>query len=174
MESLEKKLEDSNTDCPMEVCYDDYLWPNGTNVLVHKTDGSNKHTTYTCPKLLPPNFSITVKFVELYSKSHITIGVTDKILNEVGSKYLGGDYGSGNWGISGSGTVGEGGKWTSAKCIYQKGDTITFFGNNGVISFAVNGSYNSEYTFNVGSKNLYLAVTLYYADDTIEIYQETL
>lgn len=170
MESSSSKNIESKE---MQTCYEDYFWDNGSKLLVHNSN-ENKHRTYTCPKLLPPYFNITVKFAHLHSGGHITIGVTDKIINEGSSKYLGGDYGAGNWGVSGSGTLGEGGKWGSTKCIYKEGDTLTLYGNNGVITFAVNGVLHKDYSYNVGSSKLFLAVTLYYQGDQIEIYQETL
>jgi hypothetical protein len=168
-------MENTNSNSTYEIMINcsGYTWDNGTNFLHHKKD-TNTHATYKAPKLLPPCFQILIKFVKLQSSSHITLGVTDKIINENGTKYLGGEYGPGNWGISGTGTVGQGGSWASATCNYKQGDIITFFGKNGVITFAVNGVLNTSYSYHVGSDKLYLAVTLYYKDDCLEIVEETL
>jgi hypothetical protein len=154
-------------------CYEQLLWPNNSNILVHNPEIDSQRT-YTCTKLLPSNFMIIIRFLKLKSSDHISLGVTDKLLNHSEPKYLGGDFGAGNWGISGQDTVGEGGRFENAKCSYKQNDTFTIFGVNGKIQFAVNGVKNEEYKYNIGTDKLYLAVTLTYKEDSLEICEETL
>jgi hypothetical protein len=124
--------------------------------------------TKSCTNPLPENFNIKIKLKEISHPGHISIGVSDtEIKRDEG--ILGGDFGSGNWGLAGNGALGEGGQWTQG-LEFKEGDIINLIGKGSVITYMINEeSPPGDYKYDLGKKPLYLTFTFYYANQKIEL-----
>jgi len=140
-------------------------WPNNSYSWRH--DLSNTHHTLTSTMLLESSFSISIRVLKMNPNGYITIGVSNKQIDEK-KGYLGGDFGKGSWGICGQGSLGQEGNWTTGK-TYKEGDIVTITGDNGVISYSVNDEDNSSFKYDMKTTNLYLGATFYYKGDELEI-----
>ena len=140
-------------------------FPDGTYIYVHKSSSSK---TFSCPDVLPASFEVKIKLINIHSPNTV-IGVSNKVHDE-SKVYLGGDLGPGNWGIAGNESLGEEGKWSSRQCLgFDIGDEIIIKGENGVISYSVNGNNDNNYSYDLRTTELYLSFSFYFENDTIEI-----
>lgn len=131
----------------------------GTYIYHHSTPNTFK--TFTLPDVLPPTFEISIKMNKC-TCGYLVCGVSNRIMDE-NRGYLGGDMGPGNWGLASNGSLGENGTWKSGKA-FNTLDVLTLKGDCGVISYAINGVYES-YQYDLGTSDLYLAFTFYYEDE---------
>lgn len=140
-------------------------FPNGTRFF--KTPSGNALKTISNSNELPEMFNISFKFTKVLYPGHLVLGVSDKILNaEAG--YLGGDLGTGNWGLAGNGSIGEEGKWVTGEG-YKQGDIVTLIGKGSAITYFINGKNNTRYKYDLKKKPLFLTFSYYYADEIMEI-----
>ena len=135
----------------------------GTHIYTHEVDG---HKTLTCLELMPSNFETKIKVNEC-TVGYVVLGVSNAVLNEARG-YLGGEMGNGNWGIASNGSLGEKGTWKSGKS-YKSGDIVTIKGEDGIITYAVNDEWDTSYSCDMNTTELYIAASLYYKGNQIEI-----
>jgi len=133
------------------------VWPNGSKLFMHKDSGYFTFSCYSSHYNSFVSFKIYIKKTE--SPGHIVLGLSNKIFNDT-KGYLGGDLGTGNWGIAGNGSLGEEGKW-SRGLSYKEGDIVEILYNYGTISYSINGAPNS-YTYKTVWSAVYLSATVYY------------
>lgn len=152
-------VEDSDESPASMVVNKIPTFADGSNIYHHSTPSTFK--TFTLPDLLPACFEIPIKMTKI-TVGYLVCGVSNKVMDE-NRGYLGGDMGQGNWGIASNGSLGENGSWKSGKA-FNTGDVLTLKGENGVITYAVNGEFQT-YQFDLGTSELYLAFTFYYEDE---------
>lgn len=155
----EVPVEDSDESPASMVVNRIPTFADGTNVYRHTTPSTFK--TFTLPDLLPACFEVPIKMTKI-TVGYLVCGVSNKVMDE-NRGYLGGDMGQGNWGIASNGSLGENGSWKSGKG-FNTGDTLILKGDNGVITYSVNGE-TQNYSYDMGTSDLYLAFTFYYEDE---------
>lgn len=138
------------------------VWENKTRFLRHSVDIL---TTQTGIKSYN-NVSVQIRLRKAKNAAFIVLGFSDKPLH-LAKGFLGGDIGSGNWGLAGNGALGEEGKWKRADS-YKEGDIITLNFHNKVITYKINGKHN-DYSFKFSKSSVYLACSMYYNGDELEI-----
>ena len=135
---------------------------------IFATSGGNFLRTITAKNPCPNNFVIKILMKKLKYPGHVSIGLSEKILKE-NKGYLGGDMGTGNWGLAGNGSLGEQGKWAKGYA-YAEGDVLTIYGNEGTISYKIN--HNSEtknYSYNLSNNPLYFGISFFYEGDILQL-----
>lgn len=163
IETLKKEL--NRKDLEYEFIPD--LFNNRERIFI--TGKGNFLRTITSKNAFPTKFVIKIKLKKLKNPGHVSIGVSDKIINSENKGYLGGDLGQGNWGLAGNGSLGEQGRW-SRGLAYTEGDILTISGNSGILTYSVNNSeLTKNYSHNLGNKNLYFAISYYYEDDILQL-----
>lgn len=140
------------------------LFPNNSTQLVTAT--KNKFKTMSSSFPLPDNCQINIKCTKLAHNGHMVLGFSNKVLNE-DRGYLGGDMGTGNWGIAGNGSLGEEGKWKKG-AAYIEGDVVSLIKSGNLISYKINNRPN-DYKYILTGKELYLALTCYYEGEILDI-----
>jgi hypothetical protein len=137
------------------------LWGNKTKILSHTFNGL---LTRTAEQPFE-NISIGLKLRSTNS-SYIVVGFSSKKIC-IPKGYLGGDLGTGNWGIAGNGNIGEEGSW-KAGTKYTNNDIIRISFNEGLITYSVNNKPNN-YSYFLKTPTAYLACTLFTQGDELEI-----
>jgi len=159
------KLEDYE-ESPAMLTKNNLVFNDGSKFYKHELQGVR---TFTINKVLGDNFSFSIK-INKYDTSHYcydVIGLSNREIDE-NKGYLGQEYGKGTWGVGPSKYIGEDGKNTSQGQAFGTGDVITFSRSNGVGRYMENYEHN-DYSYNMGTTNLYPAFTIYAKDDEFEI-----
>ena len=163
-EVKQENINDNETEESPASIRPSLLWPNNSKIWIHNLSNSVKNRTFTINTILQPSFEIPVKIIS-GDASCMVIGVSKEELDSK-KTYLGGDIDN-SWGIAGNNSLGEMHIWTTGKG-YKIGDVVTISGNNGIISYRINNIDNSSYQFDMGTTNLYFAVTLN-NEDSLEL-----
>lgn len=138
--------------------YPDFRWFNSSKSYSHTAD---KMFTFTSTFGKQGYWSAKILVKKSQNAGYVVVGVFNKYYNEW-KGYLGGDLGTGNWGIAGNGALGESGSWKKG-LTHKEGDIIEIIYNKGKISYNINGAPNI-YTFYLGpDAPTYLAATVYYS-----------
>jgi len=148
------------------------IWPNDSYVYVHEKE--NKKHTFTVNTILESNFNIAIKVLKTSNSGYISIGLSDHVIDQEEGGWLGGDsgeVGQGCFGVSTNSAKGINGAWNvgGGGIIYKEGDVFHLSGSNGVISYTINDRDNSSFSHDMKTTNLYLAVSMYYKGDSLEI-----
>lgn len=139
------------------------LWENKTKFLKHQCEIVTTQTALQ-PSL---SFNVKIRIKKTKNSAFIVLGFSNKPLH-VAKGYLGGDFGLGNWGLAGNGALGEEGKWKKGE-TFKENDVITLNYDSGKITYRINNIENKySYIFN-GAPQLYLASSMYYIGDELEI-----
>jgi len=131
-----------------------------------KTSGGNFLRTISSEIPLPDVFTVKIKMKKLDHAGHMVIGVSDRIIND-NKGYLGGDMGTGNWGLAGNGAMGEDGKWSRGQ-DYKQGDVLTLKGKGTELTYMINDKPN-DYKYVLKNKPLYLTISYYYENQILEL-----
>lgn len=123
---------------------------------------SNGFHTFSCPTPISEG-SVKVIVKGSSNTGYIVIGFSNRILNEK-KGYLGGDFGTGNWGLAGNGSIGEEGKWNKAGSAFTQGDMIEVVYSKGLVYYTINGEKKNNYLykFKFPHQEVYFTVTVYY------------
>ena len=111
-------------------------------------------------------YNVIIRMDKITSSGHICIGFSNRRLC-IAKGFLGGDLGSGNWGLAGNGALGESGKWVKGEA-FKQGDKVTLTLRNQEISYRINDKEN-YYKFKFPYPQVYLAATFYYENDSVTI-----
>ena len=137
------------------------VWENKSKTLVNHTQQIITRTGIKAFSCIDIKLKVNCK-----NTSYVVVGISNKPLN-IAKGYLGGDLGTGNWGIAGNGSLGEEGKWVTGQ-KYNNNEIINIKFDNGNISYIINGIKNS-YSKKLSFSTAYIACTLYNENDRIDI-----
>lgn len=160
--SHSSNLLDTFTYNPGSVNIEVPVWENKTRILKHSTEllttqtGLKSYTEVSCK----------IKITNTKNPAFIVLGFSSKPIH-VAKGFLGGDLGTGNWGLAGNGALGEEGKWKKGD-TFKSGDIVTLEFSSKIIRYYINGRENG-YSFKFSGDKVYIACSLFYAGDTIEI-----
>jgi len=137
-----------------------YFWPNGSKIYKHENTGDLKNITISNNVPLPNPFSYTIRLNKITNFDHATIGFTNSIKDNQAC-YVG-DGDMGNWGLCVVGVSIIASSYTFVEWKLRQDDTMTINGDNGDITFQINGVENNyKYHVDNWSDCLYLAATFY-------------
>jgi hypothetical protein len=100
--------------------------------------------------------NINIKINKLFTNVRSSIGFATSFDRPFVS-YLG--FGSDQWGMCLDGGYMVNANYTKLMDGFKEGDTITFFGDNGIIRVRKNNIFN-DYSHNFGTADLYFGATL--------------
>lgn len=128
----------------------------GNKIFTFKQEGT---ITNTIPLPFQIEFSIKINILE--SPVLFSIGFSNKVINDTNRLYLGGDFGTGNWGINGRKMIGEEGNWKNCENYFSEGDIITLVLDNGFVRYKINGKENLySYKFIETNEEYYLGISV--------------
>lgn len=144
----------------------DIKWQNGLSVF-KKTNEKNCLTTFSTLTPLQRKFMVKIKLNKCYPDT-TCIGLTTKLIKDK-NQYLGLDKNLIEWSVMGNGTINEEGKFKAIKNIgFKEGDIVCLKFYNGFVSYYVN-DIKAVYSYYFNKRTFYIAATLYFDEDEIEI-----